>query len=78
VQGEAVLLQLDNGEYFGLDEVATRIWQLLVENGDLSVVCDALREEYDVAADEAANDVTRLVDELVAKHLLEVDDAPSV
>jgi Coenzyme PQQ synthesis protein D (PqqD) len=74
VQGEAVLLQLDNGEYFGLDEVATRIWQLLVANSDLDAVRDALVNEYDVAEDEATNDLTRLVDELISKHLLEVDD----
>jgi len=74
VQGEAVLLQLDNGEYFGLDEVATRIWQLLVANSDLDAVRDALVNEYDVAEDEATNDLARLVDELISKHLLEVDD----
>ena len=74
VQGEAVLLQLDNGEYFGLDEVATRIWQLLDANSDLDAVRDALVNEYDVAEDRAANDLSHLVDELISKHLLEVDD----
>ena len=75
VQGEAVLLQLDSGEYFGLDEVATRIWQLLAANSDLDAVRDALVSEYDVADDQATTDLARLVDELISKHLLEVDDA---
>lgn len=73
VQGEAVLLQLDNGEYFGLDEVATRIWQLIVQHGDLDAVRKALLEEYDVTEAELESDVARVVDELAAKRLVEVD-----
>jgi hypothetical protein len=74
IQGEAVLLQLDNGEYFGLDEVATRIWQLLVQHGDLASVEAALFEEFDTTEDELAGDLTRVIDELVAKRLIEVED----
>jgi len=76
VQGEAVLLQLDNGEYYGLDEVATRIWQLLAKDGDLDAVRDALLDEYDVDEEEAGRDIARVVDELVSRRLLEFEDAP--
>ena len=31
VSGETVLLDLQSESYFGLDEVGTRIWQLLQE-----------------------------------------------
>jgi hypothetical protein len=32
LQGEAVLLNLKSGVYFGLDPVGTRIWQLFAEH----------------------------------------------
>ena len=35
VKGEAVLLELETGRYYGLDEVGTRIWQLLVSTRSL-------------------------------------------
>ena len=35
LEGEAVILNLDSGTYFGLDRVGTRIWSLLQEGGSL-------------------------------------------
>jgi Coenzyme PQQ synthesis protein D (PqqD) len=77
VQGEAVLLNLDTGEYFGLDEVGTRIWHLIVEKGDLGAVEAAMLEEFAVEAPVLATDLRRIVGELVAKRLLEVEPAPT-
>ena len=31
INGETVLLDLDSESYFGLDAVATRVWQLISE-----------------------------------------------
>lgn len=36
LQGEAVLLSLASGTYFGLDRMGTRIWQLFSEHEQLS------------------------------------------
>ncbi len=75
LQGEAVLLQLDSGEYFGLDEVGQRMWALMVEHGDLDRVVSALAEEYDAPRETIATDLARLVDELVEKKLMEAEIA---
>jgi DNA-binding MarR family transcriptional regulator len=77
VQGEAVLLQLDSGEYFGLDEMANRIWQLIVEVGDLNEVEAALLEEFDVDQAVLSSDLERVVDELVEKRLIEIERTPA-
>ena len=60
----AVLLDLESGVYFGLDEVGTRVWTLLLERGTTAAVCAAMLEEFDVAPDVLAADVRRLVGEL--------------
>jgi len=72
VQGEAVLLHLDSGEYFGLDAVATRIWQLLSETGDVRRAESAICKEFDVEPALAAKDVRDLVAQLLRMRLLEV------
>jgi hypothetical protein len=74
LQGEAVLLQLETGEYFGLDETGARIWQLIVEKGNLEAVEAALCDEFDVDAAVASSDLNTLVDELVARKLIEIDE----
>jgi hypothetical protein len=77
LQGEGVLLQLDTGEYFGLDEVAQRMWALIVEHGDLRIVRDHLLDEFEVEAERLTSDLDGLVDELVLRRLVTVSQAGS-
>jgi hypothetical protein len=77
LRGEGVLLQLDTGEYFGLDEIAERMWVLMMEDGDLARVQARLFEEFDVDAETLAADLTGFVDELVTRRLLDISiDSP--
>ena len=61
---ETVLLNLESGVYYGLDVVATRVWQLLMQGRTIAGVCEAMVDEYDVALEVLRDDVTRLVGEL--------------
>jgi hypothetical protein len=73
LDGEAVILNLASGIYFGLDPVGTRIWQLVDQRGALDAVLADLRDEYDAPAETLEGDLLRLAAELVQKGLLEVD-----
>jgi hypothetical protein len=72
LSGETVLLELSRGVYYGLDEVGTRIWNLLAEGRSLEETVDVLVEEYDVDRVRGAADVLRLVGELEERRLLEI------
>jgi hypothetical protein len=71
IQGEGILLQLENGKYFGLNDVGTRMWQLIVEHQSLQIVLARLESEYDVDAAELRTDLLRLVDDLSRNRLLD-------
>lgn len=73
--GEAVLVGLGSSCYFGLDEVGTRIWELVTQHEALARVLAAVVEEFDVPAARAEADLLRLVGELVAQGLVVVDPA---
>jgi len=72
LQGEAVLLNLKSGVYFGLDPVGTRIWKLFAEHEVLSEVAQAVVAEYDVAEDRCSEDLLKLVDDLEKQELVSV------
>lgn len=72
LDGESVLLHLGSGQYFGLDEVGTLIWQLLVEGRSLDEIEERIVAEYDASAEEVENDVLRIVEELTQNGLVEV------
>jgi hypothetical protein len=70
LDGEAVILSLDSERYYGLDEVGTRMWQLLTEHQAIPPAYAALLEEYDVAEAQLRHDLLELVQKLADEKLL--------
>ena len=71
LDGEAVLLHLGTGIYFGLNEVGTRIWTLLGQNGSLQSVLDDMLKQYDAAPDRLEKDLLQLVEQMREKGLVQ-------
>ncbi len=65
LDGEAVLLDLASETYFGLNEVGTRVWELLEASRTLGELSSQLQAEYDVEAARAESDVIDLATRLV-------------
>ncbi len=74
LQGEGVLLNLETGEYFGLDEVALGIWKALGECGTLDVAQSRLLGEYEVSAEVLASDLDTFLGRLSERKLVLLDD----
>ena len=66
---EAVLLDLKNGTYFGLNDVGARAWELILEHGRLSRVLDLLLHEFDADRQAVERDLLSLASQLVARQL---------
>jgi hypothetical protein len=74
VSGESVLLDLQSEQYFGLDEVGTRIWQLIAGFGRLRDVKERMHEEYDVDPTILDRDLLDLANQLLAAGLIRIDE----
>ena len=72
LQDEAVLLNLDSGQYFGLDPVGTRIWNLLADGKILSEVVSVIVAEYEVDAARCEGDLLKLLGDLEEQGLVTV------
>lgn len=75
LEGESVILDLDSESYFGLDEVGTRMWQLVTAAPSVEEAFAALSREYDVEAATLRADLDELLGSLLEHGLLEVADA---
>ncbi len=75
LDGEAVILELESGTYFGLDEVGTRFWHVLTAHGQLEEALSALHEEFDVGLEPLRRDLCEFVESLLACRLVRVDAA---
>jgi len=71
LDGEAVLLHLESGKYFGLNASGARMWALLSQHGDPQATFQALQAEFpNVAADQLRADLDEFVDALLARGLV--------
>ena len=70
IGGEAVLLNLDSGTYFGLNPVGTRSWALIGEGKTPAQVLAAVVHEYAVSVAQAEQDLQKLFSDLLQEGLL--------
>jgi len=70
LQGEAVLLNLKTGIYFGLDSTGTRVWQLLQEHERISNIVTAMMAEFEVTEERCQEDLLDFVAEMEMNGLL--------
>lgn len=70
LSGEAVLLNLNTGVYFGLDPIGTRIWQLLQDHRQLQDVLPMLLQEFEVDEARCQADLLELASTLCSHGLL--------
>jgi len=72
VCGESVLLDLSSENYFGLNEVGTRIWELLESGHSVGETLEVLTGEFEVERSVAESDFEELLKRLVSAGLVSV------
>jgi hypothetical protein len=77
LDGEAVVLGLDKGMYYGLGDVGSRIWELVHESTSVADIRDTIVAEYDVDETTCQRDLLRFLQQLEGEGLLVVTDEAS-
>lgn len=67
---ESVVLNLADGKYYGLNDMANRVWRELQQPRSIDQIAAALTAEYEVAEDQARRDVAQLLAELHTLQLI--------
>ena len=70
--GEAVILNLKDGVYYGLNTVGARVWALLEEPRSVAALRSLLLDEYDIDPDVCGHQLASLLNDLAGHGLLEV------
>jgi hypothetical protein len=71
VDNELVMIDLESGEYYGLNEVATDIWELLAEPILVADLCVRLGQRYAVDEARCQREVLALLQQMQDKRMLE-------
>jgi hypothetical protein len=73
VAGEAVILNLKSGTYYGLNPVGARIWDLVQQPKTVEQVQTILLDEYDVEPEQCNRELRQVLQDLAHAGLIEVN-----
>ncbi|MDY6844625.1 MAG: lasso peptide biosynthesis PqqD family chaperone [Thermodesulfobacteriota bacterium] len=72
LDGETVLMSVENGKYYGMDGIGSRIWELVASPRSISDVCNILIEEFEVDREKCERDVLDFLEDLRKQKLIKV------
>jgi hypothetical protein len=71
MDGDLVMMSIEQGRYFGISGVGTRVWELLEKPASVDQLCAAVLEEYDVDEGVCRADIHAYVEKLLGMGLLQ-------
>ena len=69
--GEAAILNLRSGVYYGLNPVGAFIWKLIQQPQPVAGLLEAVWQEYEVDRAKCEEDLMRLLNDLAEHNLIE-------
>lgn len=72
---ELILMSIETGEFYSLNETGRRVWHLLAEPASVATIATILAAEFDVDVGSCESDVLALVRDLQAEALIVAADA---
>ncbi len=76
IDGEAVLLHLGSGMYFGTNEAATVAWEQILKGTTAAEVLAVILRDFEVDEQTASGDLAKFVAALVEQKLCRVNAGP--
>jgi hypothetical protein len=70
LDGEIVMMSVENGEYYGLDEIGTRIWQLIEHPIVIEKLITCLTSEFEVERQECEQDTLEFLEDMFSRNLI--------
>lgn len=71
VDDELVMFDSESGRYYGLNEVATAIWELLEQPRSIEGLIEILTNEFEVSAETCRQEVEGFLAQLLKRGLVE-------
>ena len=71
VAGEAIVIHLQTGAYYSLNEVGTVFWEMLDGAKTIQDCAAKIAEEYNAPVEDVTNDLIEIAGELVKEGLAE-------
>jgi hypothetical protein len=69
---DIVMMDIEQGSYYGLEGVAARIWEFTENPVSVRSLCDRLTSEYEVSPEQCRQDVIEFLNDLLKRNIVQV------
>ncbi len=73
IDGETIMMSIDNGKYYGLNSVASRIWEIIKDEPLFSELIEKLMEEYDIEKKQCEIETLDFLTNLIKNKLIKIE-----
>ncbi|MFT5619313.1 MAG: hypothetical protein ACI85I_002556 [Arenicella sp.] len=74
LDGEVVLLSIENGRYYKIDDIGSEVWNRIEEPIKIKQICQDLLNDFDVAKEDCQKDVLAFLEKLKEDNLILVSE----
>ena len=78
LDGEVGMMHVENGKYYGMDPVGSRVWELIEKPRTVREVVSLLLKEYDVDENTCQEHVLDFINDLIKEDLISIIDSDKV
>jgi len=72
---DVVMMDIEQGAYYGLEAVAARIWALTEQPVSVGSLCERLVTEYQISPEQCQQEVLTFLGDLLARRIVQVTSA---
>ena len=69
---DVVMMDIEQGAYYGLEGVASRIWEFAETPVSVGLLCDRLTTEYEISPQQCRQEVTAFLGDLVDRNIVQI------
>lgn len=70
IDGEVVMMSIEKGNYYGMDLIGSRIWELIEQPVMVSDLIGTLIEEFEVTREICEKDVVTFLSEMLKENVV--------
>jgi len=72
IDNETMLMSLSNGEYYGMNDIGSKIWELLENSMSVAELISELTNIYELTAKQCEQDIQPFLTSLHDKDIIEL------
>lgn len=72
IDGELIMLSIENGKYYGLNTLGSYIWKLLESPHSVHHLCEKLTDDFVVSQEQCEQEILTFLNKLATDNLIKV------